>query len=272
MRLPVVKRYQRGFDAARKIISIFSSLLLVAPLLSLIAVTSSATAANAVSANPTPVCSGANCIVTFSYTGDYYAWTVPGGVTSVTFDVQGAQGGTTTELYSPQAGGLGGRVTGDLSTTPGQILYLYVGGRPAANSSSGGWNGGGAPGLSTAGSGGQGGYSGGGGGGSDIRTSTALANRVVVAGGGGGAGRDYVNGSCTPCGIGGTGGAGGGTSGASGGNATNGYTPGAGGSGGTSSAGGAAGVSSISGTSGSLAVGGNGSAGTQDVSGGGGGG
>jgi hypothetical protein len=232
--------------------------------------------AKAVSANPTPDCSASTtCTITFTYTGDYYQWNVPSGNTSLTFDMQGAQGGTTTELVTPAAGGLGGRVTGTLAVTSGQTLYIYVGGMPAANSSTGGWNGGGTPGNSTAGSGGRGGYSGGGGGATDIRTSTLLADRLAVAGGGGGAGRDYFNGGCSPCGTGGAGGNGGSTTGAAGSNGAQyigSYTVGLGGGGGTQSAGGAAGALTSAGTAGSLGTGGAGASGAYDVAGGAGGG
>ncbi len=192
----------------------------------------------------------------------------------MTVDVQGAQGGTTTEVFSPAAGGLGGRITGTLTVNSGTTLYIYPGGRPSASASTGGWNGGGAPGYSTAGaSPGIGGYAGGGGGASDIRLSTTLASRIVVAGGGGGAGRDYVNTSgCAPCGTGGAGGAGGSATGATGSSSANWATVGVGGAGGDQSSGGLTGSSSKPGTNGSLGQGGNGSSGAYDTAGGGGGG
>lgn len=132
--------------------------------------------ANAVSSNPTPNCSaGSTCTVTFAYTGDYYAWTVPAGITYVDFDVRGAQGSASVN----KSGGLGGRVTGRLTVTSGTTYYIYVGGQA-------GWNGGGN--ASSLG-GGKGG------GGSDIRTSanTNYSGRLVVAGGGGGAGVSLSN-------------------------------------------------------------------------------
>lgn len=141
--------------------------------------------ASAVSTNPTPNCSaGTTCTITFAYTGDYYTWTVPSGVSSVTVDVQGAQGGgkSTGALR-----GKGGRVQATLTVAGGTVLNVYVGGS-GANSVTGsqtaaaGWNGGGTGGnYSTSG--------GGGGGASDIRIGgTALANRKIVAGGAGGFG------------------------------------------------------------------------------------
>ena len=55
----------------------------------------------AVISNPTPVCVGTTCTLTFDATGDYYLWTPPTGARNITFDLMGAQGGKT--------GGLGGR-------------------------------------------------------------------------------------------------------------------------------------------------------------------
>ncbi len=119
----------------------------------------------------------ANGIQTFSYTGGTQSFTVPIGVTSITVDAYGAQGGS--------GGGLGGRVQATLVVTPGQALQVRVGGQ-GGNSAlgvvTGGYNGGGSSGSC----GPQ--YCGSGGGGaSDVRTGAfALADRLVVAGGGGG--------------------------------------------------------------------------------------
>jgi hypothetical protein len=66
---------------------------------------------------------------TFSYTGAEQTLVVPAGVTSIDVDVQGAAGGTN-----------GGRAQGALATTPGETLYIYVGG--AATTQIGGFNGG----------------------------------------------------------------------------------------------------------------------------------
>jgi hypothetical protein len=166
-----------------------------------------------------------------SYTGTMQTYTVPAGVTSVVIEAWGAQGTTYVST-----GGQGGYAKGTLAVTPGQVLYVYVGGQA-------GYNGGGT------GSGG-----GNGGGGSDVRTSTATSSRVIVGGGGGGGNN-----------TGGVGGAGGGTTGNTGASsAGSGY----GGGGGTQSTGGAAGTGTSLGTDGSLGRGGNGGTG----SGGGGGG
>ncbi|MFM1984753.1 MAG: hypothetical protein RL723_1188, partial [Actinomycetota bacterium] len=125
----------------------------------------------AVSSNPTPICVGASCSVTFESTGDYYAWTPPTGARNITFDLMGGQGG--------RSGGQGGRVTGALINVP-TMLYIYVGGAGQQGSSAaGGFNGGG-----TAGSGR--GDEGSGGGATDLRTTTSVNDRIAVAAGGGG--------------------------------------------------------------------------------------
>lgn len=185
--------------------------------------------------------------VTFSYTGAQQTWVVPAGITSVTVDLYGAGG----VGGSP---GKGGRVQTTLAVTPGETLYLYVGGTKSGTT--GGFNGG-------ANAGSESGpfiASDGGGGASDIRQGgAALSNRVIVAGGGGG-GTPSANG-----GMGGT------TTGQAGGNAN---TDGFGGGGGTPSAGGAGGVGTtgIDGSAGSLGNGGGGGNGSGDGQGGGGGG
>lgn len=135
---------------------------------------------------------------TFSYTGGSQTFTVPSGVTQITVDAVGAGGGKgcDAEFYSG-AGGLGFELKASgIAVTPGQILYVYVGGSPVANTgspcsgvpllasfASAGFNGGGTGAVSS-----QIASSGGGGGASDVRTSSSdLTSRVLVAGGGGGA-------------------------------------------------------------------------------------
>lgn len=198
----------------------------------------------AVSAAPTPYCSEGTCWVTFDYTGDYSIWTPPSGISSLHFDVYGAQGG--------RSGGRGGYVSGDFAAIP-SALYVYVGGVGAAgNSVAGGYNGGGTSGSGHA-------DQGSGGGASDIRATTLLADRLVVAGGGGGTGGW----------IGGVGGAGGLTMASSG---TRGAPTGTAGGGGSQTSGGAAGlgVTTGNGSMGNLGFGGMG--GTGSVAGGGAGG
>ncbi|MEI6766479.1 MAG: glycine-rich protein [Bacteroidota bacterium] len=124
------------------------------------------------------VSGGAGSLI-FDYTGGLQSWVVPSGITSVTVDVYGAQGGRGNNGYS--SGGLGGRIKSTLSVTPGQSLHFMVGG---AGGSGGlqGWNGGGKGSLSNPEN------SGAGGGASDIRIGGyTLNDRVIVAGGGGGA-------------------------------------------------------------------------------------
>ena len=122
---------------------------------------------------------------TFDYTGAEQTWTVPDGVTQVTLDVFGAQGGN-----EAADGGNGGRATATITVTPGETLTIVVGGQghspfsggDALGGFNGGGNGGAPNGLPTAY------YGSGGGGASDVRISgTDLVHRVIVAGGGGGA-------------------------------------------------------------------------------------
>ena len=115
-----------------------------------------------------PVVSAGTATVTCGYTGEVQTWTVPQGVTSASFDVQGAQGGS-----GGGAGGSGGRAVDTLTVIPGAVVDVRVGG----DGENGGFNGGGSGGASV------------GGGASDIRIGgSALSDRVLVAGGGGGGG------------------------------------------------------------------------------------
>lgn len=200
----------------------------------------------AVSPAPTAYCSEGTCWVTFDYTGDYSIWTPPSGISSLHFDVYGAQGGRT--------GGRGGYVSGDFATIPSS-LYVYVGGAGGTgNSTAGGYNGGGTSGSGHA-------DQGSGGGASDIRATNLLADRLVVAGGGGGTGGW----------IGGAGGVGGLTIAASG---SRGAPTGTAGGGGSQIYGGSGGlgVTSGNGTAGTLGLGGSGGIGSVAGGGGGGGG
>lgn len=245
---------------------LFGFFTLIASLLS------SIDSAYAISSNPTESCVSGICTSTFTYTGDYYQWTVPSGVSSVTVDAYGAQGGKSSCTSNTLAsGGLGGRVQATLSVTSGSILYFYVGGQGSTASMSGtstspGWNGGGRGGV-----GNGGGYWGSGGGGAtDVRTSAGvLSSRLIVAGGGGGA-------SCQNASTTDNGGAGGGLIGGESANTASLSTKAPGG---TQSAGGAATTWSGWGPSqsGSLGIGGNAQAtdvttGGSYINGGGGGG
>jgi hypothetical protein len=179
---------------------------------------------------------------TFAFTGGAQTFTVPVGVTSITIEAFGAQGGAGLSSGNPGgAAGLGGSIRATLTVTPGTIYQVNVGGR-------------GADGASGVGGGGAGG------GASDVRTSgNALGDRVVVAGGGGGGGAGVGG-----FGAGGAGGAGGDLIGASGSDTTTGA---GGGSGGTQVAGGSGGSGGAAGAAGSLGQGGNG-AGSGSTAGG----
>ena len=116
-------------------------------------------------------------LINFNYTGSMQTWTVPAGVTQVTLETWGAQGGPG-NVGGNDPGGLGGYAKGDLSVTPGQVLNIYVGGTPTTTA--GGWNGGGNGALTF-------GERGAGGGATDIRLGgTTLNDRVLVGAGGGG--------------------------------------------------------------------------------------
>src|SRR5271165_5938970 len=140
---------------------------------------------------------------TFKYTGTEQTFTVPAGVSSVQVLAVGESGGSTAGYFpivASAAGGAAAQVTSDLSVTPGEALYVEVGG--------GGFDGGGA--------GGGGGALGGDA--SDVRASPRAAGlspdtRLLVAGGGGGAGVMELLGyfDCVG-GTGGAAGAGGGSS------------------------------------------------------------
>ena len=134
----------------------------------------------------------------FGFTGGEQTFTVPVAVSSIHVVAVGARGGRGSDSL-PNRGGSGGRgdrLEADLAVTPGQTLFIEVGGTGAsgANGGSGGFNGGGDSGPGYFGTSG-----GGGGGASDVRTCSALAtacpgtagsltSRLLVAAGGGGGG------------------------------------------------------------------------------------
>lgn len=117
-----------------------------------------------------PSASAATETETFEYTGAAQTWIVPAGVSEVTFDLYGAQGGQFLGSGTP---GLGGRATATIAVSSFDSIQVNVGGQ--GGSSTSGFNGGG---FGAAG----------GGGATDIRVGgTGLDARVLVAGGGGGA-------------------------------------------------------------------------------------
>ena len=111
-----------------------------------------------------------NVVNTYTDPGEW-TFVVPAGVTTVHVVAIGGKGGTGNFNVD---GGFGAKVEGDLTVTPGRVLYLEV-----------------------AGNGGQGNYAagaGGGGGASDVRLLARAAGltpsdpRLLIAGGGGGGG------------------------------------------------------------------------------------
>lgn len=93
---------------------------------------------------PTPV--GTNtCVVsgtqTFNYTGSLQTFTVPAGVTMLTIDATGAQGGSVT-VSCAATGGLGARIVGDVAVTPGEVLTIMVGQQGLSNGADAGGGGG----------------------------------------------------------------------------------------------------------------------------------
>lgn len=210
---------------------------------------------------------------------------LPLGVTAIDVVAVGGRGGNVSNSnsnpVSTAIGGVGARVTGRLSNlTPGNTVYLEVGGNGSAGSihsaGPGGFNGGGQASVET--TAGDHFYNpgAGGGGASDIRTAPrddglSPDPRLIVAGGGGGGGHAVNSNSA----AGGNGGAGFSGSGASGGNGAQGaVTGGGGGTGGSSAGGGAAGTAGtgIAGTAGDLGQGGNGGSSPNNNPAGGGGG
>lgn len=129
--------------------------------------------------------------ITFSYTGAVQSYVVPIGIDRVEFELFGAGGGNGLGFWSYAKGGTGALVTGSLSVSLGDTLYIFVGGAGSPSLANwgdpsgtgfGGWNGGGRSTLVGAG----------GGGATDIRlNATALADRIAAAGGGGGVGQSY---------------------------------------------------------------------------------
>jgi hypothetical protein len=198
---------------------------------------------------------------TFFFTNGEQIFKVPDGVTAITVTAIGGKGaGGGGGLSAP--GNFGAGATAAFNVTPGQILFVNVGGN--GSGATAGFNGGG-----SGGNNGSAFVGGGGGGGTDIRTNSramvgnTLVTRLIIAGGGGGGGGrsgDNLQGGgqggragANPDGSGSTGSLGTGTASGSGG-------PGA-----TRTAGGGA-----PGVPGQFGQGGNGQASATGVNGGGG--
>ena len=177
-------------------------------------------------------------------TGSFQTFNVPNGVTLLTVDAYGAQGGSGNGGYGASnygcncsaPGGLGAHIKGSFNVTPGDVIRVLVG-------------------QAGGGFGGPHGNENGGGGGSFVVNLTTSTLLVVAGGGGGGPSLNYGSGCtrnpadgngqagnngatpvCTNCGCGsgagGSGGSGGSTSGSYEGGGGGGYT-GNGSSGGT---------------------------------------
>ncbi len=223
---------------------------------------------------PAGCVSNHDATVTCSYadTGSEQQFAVPVGVTALSVKAVGAPGGQSLQSPFAASGGRGAVVQSVIGSTPGQTLYVEVGGPPSG--STGGYNGGANGGA----------VAGGGGGASDIRTCSVTAtscsgadntldSRLVVAGGGGG-GATIGDGSAS----GSTGGDAGPTASAGANGIGGAAADGMGGGGGTSTSGGSAGqgagaiVLAQSGTAGSGGAGGNDPDGQSHVPLGGGGG
>ncbi len=127
----------------------------------------------------------------FIYTGALQQFIVPNRVTAIQVKSIGARGGTGAR---GQVGGAGANITTTINVTPGQILYIVVGGFPGQSATAK---------YGFGGSGGSGtNYGGAGGGLSGVFTnaSPAIANALIIAGGGGGGsgistGSDYTGGN-----------------------------------------------------------------------------
>jgi hypothetical protein len=114
---------------------------------------------------------------TFAYTGAIQRFIVPNRVTSIQVAAIGARGGMGAR---GQVGGAGANITSSLNVTPGQILWIVVGGFPGQSATAAyGFGGNGGSGTN---------FGGAGGGLSGVFTSStpAVANALIVAGGGGG--------------------------------------------------------------------------------------
>jgi hypothetical protein len=133
-----------------------------------------------------PVASAQAASRSFVYTGGEQTFVVPAGVSSIHVLAVGGSGGDA--FPGGGAGGASAVVSGEETVTPGQTLYVEVGGsgQPELEGGHGGFNGGGEGGPTPFGAGG-------GGGASDVRTAPIAAGllpdkRLLVAGAGGGGG------------------------------------------------------------------------------------
>lgn len=113
----------------------------------------------------------------FAYTGSIQKFIVPNRVTAIQVNAVGAKGGTGAR---GQIGGAGANITSTINVTPGQELYVVVGGFPGQSATAKyGYGGSGGSGTN---------YGGAGGGLSGVFTTStpAIADALLIAGGGGG--------------------------------------------------------------------------------------
>ena len=233
---------------------------------------------------PKQGCTGSKTVTcTFVTTGEH-SFIVPKAVSSIRVVAIGAEGSPQVGVY----GGTGAKVTATVEVTPGEKLFVEVGGNgrlPNAKDTGGGWNGGGSGGYESYVDALNGPGSGGGGGGATaLQTCSTVKQplchytgnpstdpRLLVAGGGGGAG-GFGFGCAYSCSHGGNAA---GTSGAAGGTGAGegDASPGGGGKGATMSGAGRGGSgTSKNGAMGSVSLGGAGTGPGVGGSGGGGGG
>jgi hypothetical protein len=145
--------------------------------------------------------------------GGIHTYTVPAGVTSIRLDAKGAKGGSSpNHLNNTFVGGNGGRVQATYAVTPGDVLYILVGGKGGNGSLDNG----------TATMGPERTASGGGGATVVSKGPIGTGTLLLVAGGGGGAGHSGGGGNSNNAPNTGAGfiGAGGASFSAAGGNST----------------------------------------------------
>ncbi len=148
----------------------------------LVALAASVALLPAASASASPSCHSGTCVASFGYRGAVEEWTVPNGVTSLSFVVDGAGGGG--GLEAAQAGS-GAKVEATEAVSAGERLELVVGGAGAYET--GGYGGGGEGGH-------DGVWGGGGGGGGGSFVFAEGAGLLIAAGGGGGVGDEPAGG------------------------------------------------------------------------------
>lgn len=140
----------------------------------------------------------------FEFTGGEQIFLVPDGVTEVSVEAIGGTGGASTDggIFDTVEvpGGFGAVARATLSVTPGQRLFVSVGGDGGdghAEPGAGGFNGGGVGGVGAGDPAFT--FGGGGGGASDVRTHSRTdpngGLRLITAGGGGGAGNGLLDGA-----------------------------------------------------------------------------